>query len=50
MMEEETHVFDNMSNHEGICQVLFEAIEDQSEVCQRAKRAISGLSQSNQWS
>ena len=30
MMEEETHVVDNMSEHEGICQVLFEAIEDQS--------------------
>ena len=49
MMEEETHVVDNMSEHEGICQVLFEAIEDQSEVCGRAKEAISGLSQSNQW-
>ena len=36
MMEEETHVVDNMSEHEGICQVLFEAIEDQSEVCGRA--------------
>ena len=35
MMEEETHVVDNMSDHEGICQVLFEAIEDQSEVCLR---------------
>ena len=48
MMEEETHV-DNMSEHEGICQVLFEAIGDQSKVCRRAKEAISGLSQSNQW-
>ena len=48
MMEEETHVVDNMSEHEGICQVLFEAIEDQSEVCRRAIEAISGLSQSNQ--
>ena len=48
MMEEETHVVDNMSDHEGICQVLFEAIEDQSEVCGRAIEAISGLSQSNQ--
>ena len=47
-MEEETYVVDNMSGHEGICQVLFEAIEDQSEVCWRAKEAISGLSQSNQ--
>ena len=35
MMEEETHVVDNMSEHKGICQVLFEAIEDQSEVCGR---------------
>ena len=48
MMEEETHVVDNISEHEGICQVLLEAIEDQSEVCQRAKETISGLSQSNQ--
>ena len=47
--EEETHVVDNMSEHEGICQILFEAIEDQLEVCGRAKEAISGLSQSNQW-
>ena len=49
MMEEETHV-DSISSgeHEGICEVLFEAIEDQSEVCRRAERAISGLSQSNQ--
>ena len=36
MMEEETHVVDNMSDHEGICQELFEAIEDQSEVYGRA--------------
>ena len=48
MMEEETHVVDSMSDHEGICQVLFEAIEDQSEVCGRAIEAISDLSQSNQ--
>ena len=50
MMEEETHV-DSISSgeHKGICQVLFEATEDQSEVCGRAERAISGLSQSNQW-
>ena len=48
MMEEETHVVDNMSDHEGICQVLVEAIEDQPEVCGRAIEAISGLSQSNQ--
>ena len=44
MMEEETHVVDNISDHKGICQVLFEAIEDQSEVCGRAIEAISGLS------
>ena len=49
MMDEEIHVVDNMSGHEQICQVLFEAIEDQSEVCRRAEEAISGLSQSNQW-
>ena len=49
MMEEETHVVDNMSENKGICQVLFEAIEDQSEVCGRAEEAISGLSQNNQW-
>ena len=48
MMEEETHVVENMSEHEGICQVLFEAIEDQSDLCGRAEEAISGLSQSNQ--
>ena len=49
MMEEETHV-ESMSSreHKGICQVLFEAIEDQSEVCGRAEKNISGLSQSNQ--
>ena len=47
MMEEETHVVD-MSDHEGICQVLVEVIEDHSEVCGRAIEAISGLSQSNQ--
>ena len=49
MMEEETHVVNNMSEQKGICQLLFEAIEDQSEVCGRAEEAISGLSQSNQW-
>ena len=48
MMEEETHVVDDMSDHKGICQVLVEAIKDQSEVCGRAIEAISGLSQSNQ--
>ena len=49
MMEKETHVVDNMSEHEGIYQVLFEAKEDQSEACRRAKETTSGLSQSNQW-
>ena len=48
MMEEETHDVDNMSDHEGICQVLFYEIQDQSKVCKRAEEAISGLSQSNQ--
>ena len=38
-----------MSDHEGIGKVLFDEIEDQSEVSGRAVRAISGLSQSNQW-
>ena len=47
-MEEETHVVANMSDHEGICQVLFDEMEDQSEVSGRAEKAISGLSQSNQ--
>ena len=49
MMEEKIHV-DSMSSckHEGICQVLFNSIEDQSELCRRAEGAISGLSQSNQ--
>ena len=47
-MEEETYVVDNMSEHEGICQILFEAIEDQSEVCRRAEEATSDLLQSNQ--
>ena len=47
-MMEETHVVGNMSDHEGICQVLFDEMEDQSEVCGRAEKAISGLSQSNQ--
>ena len=31
MMEEETHVVGNMSDHEGICQVLFDEMEDQSK-------------------
>ena len=49
MMEEETHDVDNMSDCEGICQVLFDEIQDQSEVCGRAEEVIPGLSQSNQW-
>ena len=49
MMEDETHDVDNMSDHEGICQVFFDEIEDQSEVCGRAEEAISSLSRSNQW-
>ena len=51
MMEEESHVVDNISDHEGICQVLFDEIEemkDQSDISGSAARAISGLSQSNQ--
>ena len=49
MMAEETHVVDNMSEHERIGQALFDNFEDQSEVSRRAERAISGLSQSDQW-
>ena len=48
MMEEVSHVVDNISDHEGICQVLFDeinGIKDQSDVSGRAGRAISGLSQ-----
>ena len=50
MMEKEMHV-DNVSSDEqtDICQILFDIVEDQSEVYRRAERAISGLSQSNQW-
>ena len=50
MMEEETHIVDNISDHEGICQVLFDEIDgvkDQSVGLWRAEIAISGLSQSN---
>ena len=43
VMEEETHLVGNMSNHKVICQVLFDEMEDQSEVSGRAERAISGL-------
>ena len=51
-IEVESHDVDNISDHEGICQVLFDEIDgikDQSDVYRRAGRAISGLSQSNQW-
>ena len=50
MMEKETHV-DSVSSDEqtDICQILFDIVEDQSEVYRRAEEAISGLSQSNQW-
>ena len=51
MMEEETHV-DNISfgEEEDICQVLFDIVEDQSEVHRRAVKetSISGHPQSNQ--
>ena len=42
MIEEETHV-DSMSSgeHKGICQVLLDSIEDQSEVCRRAESVPS---------
>ena len=52
MMEEESHVVDNISDHKQICQVLFDEIDrikDQSDVSGRTGRPISGLSQSNQW-
>ena len=52
MMEEETHIVDNISDHEGIYQVLFDEIDgikDQSDVSGSARIAISGLSQSYQW-
>ena len=50
MMEKETHV-DSVSSNEqtDICQILFDIVEVQSEVYRRAKEAISGFSQSNQW-
>ena len=50
-MEEETHIVDNISDHTGICQILFDEIDgvkDQSDVSGRAEIAISELSQSNQ--
>ena len=52
MMEEESHVVEYISDHKGICQVLFDEIDgikDQSDVSRSAGIAISGLSQSNQW-
>ena len=51
MMEEETHIADNISDHKGICQVLFgeiDGVKDQSVGSGRAEIAISGLSQSSQ--
>ena len=45
MMEKETHVD---SEQIDIGQLLFDIVEDQSEVYRRAEIAISGLSQSNQ--
>ena len=51
VMEEESHGVDNISDHKGICQVLFDEIDgvkDQSVVSGSAGMAISGLSQSNQ--
>ena len=46
MMEKKTHID---SEQTDIGQILFDIVEDQSEVYRRAKIAISGLSQSNQW-
>ena len=49
VMEKETHV-DSVSYGEqtDTCQILFDIVEDQSEVYRRAEEAIFGLSQSNQ--
>ena len=44
-MEKETHVD---SEQTDIGQLLFDIVEDKSEVYKRAEIAISGLSQSNQ--
>ena len=44
MVEKETHVD---SEQVDIGQILFDIVEDQSEVYRRAEIAISGLSQSN---
>ena len=52
MMEEETHIIDNISDYAGICQVLFDEIDgvkDQSVSSGRAMTAISDFSQSSQW-
>ena len=46
-MEEETHIDDNISDHGGICQVLFDEIDgvkDQTVGSGTAEIAISGLS------
>ena len=51
MMEEETHIIDNISDHAGICQVLFDEIDgvkDQSVVSGRAMTVISDLP-GNHW-
>ena len=50
VMEKETHV-DSVSYGEqtDICQILFDIVEDQSEVYRRAEEAFPGLSQSSQW-
>ena len=50
MIEEETHIVDNISDYAGICQVLFDEIDgvkDQLVGSGRAELAISGLSQSS---
>ena len=50
MMEEETHIIDNISDYAGICQVLFDEIDgvkDQSVGSGRAEIVISDLSQSS---
>ena len=51
MMEEETHVDDtSVGKQEDICQILFDIVEDQSDVHRRAVKetAISGHPQSDQ--
>ena len=50
MMEEETYIVENISDHTGICQVLFDEmdeVKDQSVVSGSAEIAISDLSQSS---